>query len=107
MVTAERDRLAATGAADPEQLAAPNAAIAALDEKISASGLRGSVTRSASSEPGPRRVRSDGTPVDLSPYDYRRAARDTPERGNGREATELAGSRQWPVRVLLTSAPIS
>ncbi|MDT0331029.1 replication initiator [Nocardiopsis lambiniae] len=127
-VTAERDRLAATGAAEPEQLAALDAAIADLDEEISASGLRGSVTRSASSESGPRRVRStkrrqdapdlpkrpmtrktvgraftdpdsgkvfrpslfltltldsygrvrsDGTPVDFSTYDYRRAARDT------------------------------
>ncbi|MEU3229634.1 replication initiator [Nocardiopsis alba] len=128
MVTAERDRLAATGTADPEQLATLDAAIADLDEEITASGLRGSVTRSASMTSGPRRVRStkrrqdvpdlprrpmtrktvgraftdpssgtvfrpslfltltldsygrvfsDGTPVDPSTYDYRRAARDT------------------------------
>ncbi|MET9711439.1 replication initiator [Nocardiopsis alba] len=128
IITAERDRLAATGAAEPEQLSALDAAIADLDEEITASGLRGSVTRSASSESGPRRVRStkrrqdvpdlpkrpmtrktvgraftdpgsgkvfrpslfltltldsygrvrsDGTPVDFSTYDYRRAARDT------------------------------
>ncbi|MFD3685742.1 replication initiator [Nocardiopsis sp. NPDC058631] len=130
VVTAERDRLAATGAADPEQLSALDAAIAGLDEDITASGLRGSVTRSADSpdSSGSRRVRStkrrqdapdlpkrpmtrktvgraftdpdsgkvfrpslfltltldsygrvrsDGTPVDFSTYDYRRAARDT------------------------------
>ncbi|CAL9410049.1 replication initiator [Nocardiopsis dassonvillei] len=130
MVTAERDRLAATGAADPEQLSALDAAIADLDEEITASGLRGSVTRSgdSSGSSGSRRVRStkrrqdvpdlpkrpmtrktvgraftdpasgkvfrpslfitltldsygrvrsDGTPVDPSTYDYRRAARDT------------------------------
>ncbi|MEU2974797.1 replication initiator, partial [Nocardiopsis alba] len=130
MVTAERDRLASTGAADPEQLSALDAAIADLDEEITASGLRGSVTRSGDSSPssGSRRVRStkrrqdvpdlpkrpmtrktvgraftdpasgkvfrpslfitltldsygrvrsDGTPVDPSTYDYRRAARDT------------------------------
>ncbi|QUX29528.1 replication initiation protein [Nocardiopsis akebiae] len=132
MVTAERDRLAATGAADPQQLSVLDAAIADLDEEITASGLRGSVTRSGDSPPsgssGTRRVRStkrrqdvpdlpkrpmtrktvgraftdpasgkvfrpslfitltlgsygrvrsDGTPVDPSTYDYRRAARDT------------------------------
>ncbi|WP_150255115.1 replication initiator [Nocardiopsis deserti] len=128
LVTAERDRLAATGAVDPEQLSALDAAIADLDEEITASGLRGSVTRSASPLSGSRRVRStkrrqdvpdlpkrpmtrktvgraftdpasgkvfrpslfitltldsygrvrsDGTPVDPSTYDYRRAARDT------------------------------
>ncbi|WP_160050665.1 replication initiator [Nocardiopsis sp. FR4] len=127
VVTAERDRLAATGMASAEDLAALDAAIADLDEEITASGLRGSVTRSASSSPGSRRVRStkrrqdvpdlpkrpmtrktvgraftdpntgkvfrpslfitltldsygrvrsDGTPVDPSTYDYRRAARD-------------------------------
>ncbi|MGW5876884.1 replication initiator [Nocardiopsis terrae] len=127
MVTAERDRLATTGAAEPEQLSDLDAAIADLDEGITASGLRGSVTRSASSESGSRRVRStkrrqdapdlpkrpmtrktvgraftdpasgkvfrpslfltltldsygrvrsDGTPVDFSTYDDRRAARD-------------------------------
>ncbi|WP_330093578.1 replication initiator [Nocardiopsis codii] len=42
MVTAERDRLAATGTADPEQLAVLDGAIAGLDEDITASGLRGS-----------------------------------------------------------------
>ncbi|MFB8765967.1 replication initiator [Nocardiopsis alba] len=128
MVTAERDRLAATGSASAEELSALDAAIADLDEEITASGLRGSVTRSASSSSGSRRVRStkrrqdvpdlpkrpmtrktvgraytdpasgkvfrpslfitltldsygrvrsDGTPVDPSTYDYRRAARDT------------------------------
>ncbi|WAE73661.1 replication initiation protein [Streptomonospora nanhaiensis] len=130
MVTAKRDRIASTGNADPEQLAALDAAIAGLDEDITASGLRGSVTRSADSptSSGTRRVRStkrrqdapdlpkrpmtrktvgraftdpdsgkvfrpslfltltldsygrvrsDGTPVDFSTYDYRRAARDT------------------------------
>ncbi|WP_026338586.1 replication initiator [Nocardiopsis sp. CNS-639] len=130
MVTAERDRLAATGAASAEELSALDAAIADLDEEITASGLRGSVTRSADSSgsSGSRRVRStkrrqdvpdlpkrpmtrktvgraftdpasgkvfrpslfitltldsygrvrsDGTPVDPSTYDYRRAARDT------------------------------
>ncbi|GAA0980751.1 replication initiation protein [Nocardiopsis tropica] len=129
MVTAERDRLASTGAASAEDLARLDAVIADLDEEITASGLRGSVTRSAdtSSSSGPRRVRStkrrqdipdlpkrpmtrktvgraftdpasgkvfrpslfitltldsygrvrsDGTPVDFSTYDYRRAARD-------------------------------
>ncbi|SIO90638.1 replication initiator [Nocardiopsis sp. JB363] len=127
VVTAERDRLASTGAASAEDLARLDAAIVDLDEEITASGLRGSVTRSASSESGPRRVRStkrrqdvpdlpkrpmtrktvgraftdpasgkvfrpslfitltldsygrvrsDGTPVDFSTYDYRRAARD-------------------------------
>ncbi|MES0832523.1 replication initiator [Nocardiopsis tropica] len=130
VVTAERDRLASTGTASAEDLAALDAAIAGLDEDITASGLRGSVTRSADSptSSGTRRVRStkrrqdapdlpkrpmtrrtvgraftdpdsgkvfrpslfltltldsygrvrsDGTPVDPSTYDYRRAARDT------------------------------
>ncbi len=128
MVTAEQDRVAATGTADPQQLSALDAAIADLDEETTASGLRGSVTRSASLLSGSRRVRStkrrqdvpdlpkrpmtrktvgraftdpasdkvfrpslfitltldsygrvrsDGTPVDPSTYDYRRAARDT------------------------------
>ncbi|WP_017614644.1 replication initiator [Nocardiopsis salina] len=127
VVTAEREKLAASGC-DPEQLTALDAAIADLDEEITASGLRGSVTRSASPDSGSRRVRStkrrqdvldlpkrpmtrktvgraftdpdsgkvfrpslfltltldsygrvrsDGTPVDPSTYDYRRAARDT------------------------------
>ncbi|MEU3142212.1 replication initiator [Nocardiopsis alba] len=128
MVTAERDRLAATGAASVEELAALDAAICDLDEEITASGLRGSVTRSTDTTTAkPRRVRStkrrqdapdlpkrpmtrktvgraytdpasgkvfrpslfltltldsygrvrsDGTPVDFSTYDYRRAARD-------------------------------
>ncbi|MCP3014827.1 replication initiation protein [Nocardiopsis dassonvillei] len=128
MVTAERDRLAATGAASVEDLAALDAAIADLDEEITASGLRGSVTRSSDTATAkPRRVRStkrrqdapdlpkrpmtrktvgraytdpasgkvfrpslfitltldsygrvrsDGTPVDFSTYDYRRSARD-------------------------------
>jgi hypothetical protein len=127
MVTAERDRLAATGVASAEELSALDAAIADLDEEITASGLRGSVTRSGDSSGARRvrstkrrqdvpdlpkrpmtrktvgraftdpnsgkvfrpslfitltldsygRVRSDGTPVDPSTYDYRRAARDT------------------------------
>ena len=130
MVTAERDRIAATGQASAEDLTVLDAAIADLDEEITASGLRGSVTRSADSpaSSGPRRVRStkrrqgvpdlpkrpmtrrtvgrsftdpnsgkvfrpslfitltldsygrvrsDGTPVDPSTYDYRLAARDT------------------------------
>ncbi|WP_028648531.1 replication initiator [Nocardiopsis sp. CNT312] len=128
VVTAERDRLASTGAASAEDLARLDAVIADLDEEITASGLRGSVTRSAdSSSSGARRVRStkrrqdvpdlpkrpmtrktvgraftdpasgkvfrpslfitltldsygrvrsDGTPVGFSTYDYRRAARD-------------------------------
>lgn len=127
VVTAERDQLAASGCG-PEQLAALDAAIADLDEEITVSGLRGSVTRSASDASGARRVRStkrrqdvpdlpkrpmtrktvgraftdpqsgkvfrpslfltltldsygrvrsDGTPVDPSTYDYRRAVRDT------------------------------
>ncbi|MFD3684573.1 replication initiator [Nocardiopsis sp. NPDC058631] len=130
VVTAARDRLASTGTASAEDLASLDAAIAGLDEDITASGLRGSVTRSADSPAtsGSRRVRStkrrqdapdlpkrpmtrktvgraftdpdsekvfrpslfitltldsygrvrsDGTPVDFSTYDYRRAARDT------------------------------
>ncbi|WP_160051140.1 replication initiator [Nocardiopsis sp. FR26] len=127
MVTAERDRLASSGAVSAGDLARLDAAIADLDEEITASGLRGSVTRSTSSSSGSRRVRStkrrqdvpdlpkrpmtrktvgraftdpnsgkvfrpslfitltldsygrvrsDGTPVDPSTYDYRRAARD-------------------------------
>ncbi|WP_433699122.1 replication initiator [Nocardiopsis sp. CA-288880] len=127
MVTAERDRIASTGNTDPEQLAALDAAIAGLDEDITASGLRGSVTRFGDSSGSRRvrstrrrqdapdlpkrpmtrktvgraftdpdsgkvfrpslfltltldsygRVRSDGTPVVPTTYDYRRAARDT------------------------------
>ena len=130
MITAERDRLSATGTASAEDLAALDAAIRDLDEDITSSGLRGSVTRSGGSSAlsGSRRVRStkrrqdvpdlpkrpmarktvgraftdpasgkvfrpslfltltldsygrvrsDGTPVDPSTYDYRRAARDT------------------------------
>jgi hypothetical protein len=58
MVTAERDRLAATGTAGPEELAELDAAIADLDEEIRASGLRGSVDRGSSSSTRPRRSRS-------------------------------------------------
>ncbi|MBB4933221.1 hypothetical protein F4561_004041 [Lipingzhangella halophila] len=127
MVTAQRDQLAASGAADPDQVAALDQAIADLDAEITASGLRGSVSRGSSSSDRARRVRStrrrqdapdlpkrqmakttvgrtyedpttgktfrpslfvtltcdtygrvrsDGTPVDPSTYDYRRAARD-------------------------------
>ncbi|MBB4933747.1 hypothetical protein F4561_004567 [Lipingzhangella halophila] len=128
MVTAERDRLAESGAADPDQVAALDSAIADRDAEITASGLRGSASRgSSSSASTPRRVRStkrrqdapdlpkrpmvrrtvgrafedpasgrtfrpslfvtltldsygrvrsDGTPVDPTSYDYRRAARD-------------------------------
>ncbi|CAM3696632.1 replication initiator [Nocardiopsis rhodophaea] len=128
MVTAERDRLASSGAASDEDLGRLDAAIADLDEEITASGLRGKVAPASSSGSGrsrrvrstkrrqdapdlPKRpmtrrtvgrafddpatgkvfrpslfltltldsygrVRSDGTPVDPSTYDYRRAARD-------------------------------
>ncbi|WP_435112093.1 replication initiator [Nocardiopsis synnemataformans] len=128
VVTAERDRLASSGTAPEEDLGALDAAIADLDEEITASGLRGSVSPSGDSpSSGSRRVRStrrrqdapdlpkrqrtrktvgraytdpntgrtfrpslfvtltldsygrvrsDGTPVDPSTYDYRRAARD-------------------------------
>ncbi|MBV2363478.1 helitron helicase-like domain-containing protein [Streptomonospora nanhaiensis] len=127
MVTAERDRLVAAGRATPNEVAALDAAIADLDAEITASGLRGSVTRNTSASGRSRRVRStrrrqdapelpkrqkapttvgrafedpetgrvfrpslfitltcdtygrvrsDGTPVDPSTYDYRRAARD-------------------------------
>ncbi|NYI94662.1 hypothetical protein HNR12_000939 [Streptomonospora nanhaiensis] len=127
MVTAERDRLVAAGQASPEEVAALDAAIADLDAEITASGLRGSVSRNTSASGRSRRVRStrrrqdapdlprrqkapttlgrtfedpetgrvfrpslfitltcdtygrvkaDGTPVDPSTYDYRRAARD-------------------------------
>ncbi|GLU50129.1 replication initiator [Nocardiopsis ansamitocini] len=127
VVTAERDQLAATGHATPEDLAALDAAIADLDTEISASGLRGKAGPSPDAPPKSRRtrstrrrqdvpdlpkrpmtkrtvgqtftdpesgatfrpslfitltcdtygrVRSDGTPVDFSTYDYRRAARD-------------------------------
>ncbi|MDA8369898.1 MAG: replication initiation protein [Nocardiopsaceae bacterium] len=61
VVTAERDRLAETGTASAEELAALDAAIADLDYEISASGLRGSVAPgSSASSPGgrARRVRS-------------------------------------------------
>jgi hypothetical protein len=58
IVTAERDRLAATGTAGPEELAELDAAIADLDEEIRASGLRGSVDRGSSASTRPRRSRS-------------------------------------------------
>ncbi|GAA3738348.1 hypothetical protein HDA32_005318 [Spinactinospora alkalitolerans] len=57
VITAERDALASSGSADPAELAALDAAIADLDEEISASGLRGSVASSSGSSK-PRRVRS-------------------------------------------------
>ncbi|QBI51939.1 replication initiator [Streptomonospora litoralis] len=127
LVTAERDRLVNAGGAAPDEVAALDQAIADLDTEITASGLRGSVSRGSSSSGGARRVRStkrrqdapdlpkrqmakttvgrsyedpatgkifrpslfvtltcdsygrvkaDGTPVDPSTYDYRRAARD-------------------------------
>ncbi|PSK88731.1 hypothetical protein CLV63_12917 [Murinocardiopsis flavida] len=127
IITAERDALAASGCAGPDDLAALDTAIADLDEEITASGLRGKAAPSPASEPKLRRtrstrrrqdapdlpkrpmtrktvgqtyedpnsgktfrpslfltltldsygrVRSDGTPVDPSTYDYRRAARD-------------------------------
>ncbi|GAB3439307.1 hypothetical protein GCM10027570_03460 [Streptomonospora sediminis] len=128
MVTAQRDALVRAGGADPDQVAELDAAIADLDAEISASGMRGSVSRGASSSSAtsrrvrstrrrqdapdlPKRqmakttvgrayedpatgktfrpslfvtltcdtygrVKSDGTPVDPSTYDYRRAARD-------------------------------
>ncbi|PSK99294.1 hypothetical protein CLV63_10315 [Murinocardiopsis flavida] len=127
VITAERDALAASGGAGPDDLAVLDAAIADLDEEITASGLRGAAGPPSDAEPKPRRtrstrrrqdapdlpkrpmtrrtvsqtyedpasgrtfrpslfltltldsygrVRSDGTPVDPSTYDYRRAARD-------------------------------
>ncbi|MUL43086.1 replication initiation protein [Streptomonospora sp. PA3] len=127
VVTAQRDALVEAGEADPGEVAALDQAIADLDAEITASGLRGSVSRGSSSSGSSRRVRStkrrqdapdlpkrqmakttvgrtyedpvtgtvfrpslfvtltcdtygrvraDGTPVDPSTYDYRRAARD-------------------------------
>ncbi|GAB3453767.1 hypothetical protein GCM10027570_33230 [Streptomonospora sediminis] len=127
MVTAQRDALVRAGGADPDQVADLDAAIADLDTEITASGMRGSVSRGSSSSASSRRVRStrrrqdapdlpkrqmakttvgrayedpatgktfrpslfvtltcdtygrvksDGTPVDPSTYDYPRAARD-------------------------------
>ncbi|MEV2278980.1 replication initiator [Nocardiopsis sp. NPDC049922] len=58
VVTAERERLAASGGASAEDLAELDGVIADLDEEINASGLRGSVTRSVGSSSGSRRVRS-------------------------------------------------
>ncbi len=129
MITAERDRLVESGAADPDQVTTLDSAIADLDAEISACGLRGSVAPGSSSSVSGRarrvrstrrrqdapdlpkrpmvrktvgrsfedpdsgetfrpslfvtltldsygRVKNDGTPVDPSAYDYRRAARD-------------------------------
>ncbi|MDT0304242.1 replication initiator [Streptomonospora wellingtoniae] len=127
VVTAERDRLVHAGEAAFDEVAALDQAIADLDAEITASGLRGSVSRGSSASGSARRVRStkrrqdapdlpkrqmakttvgrsyedpatgrvfrpslfltltcdtygrvkaDGTPVDPSTYDYRRAARD-------------------------------
>ncbi|MDA8372611.1 MAG: replication initiation protein [Nocardiopsaceae bacterium] len=127
VVTAQRDALVESGGADPDEVAALDQAIADLDAEITASGMRGSVSRGSSSSGSSRRVRStkrrqdapdlpkrqmakttvgrsyedpatgrvfrpslfltltcdtygrvkpDGTPVDPSTYDYRRAARD-------------------------------
>lgn len=56
-VTARRDHLATSGIVDEDELAELDTAIADLDEEISASGLRGSVSPSSSSGK-PRRVRS-------------------------------------------------
>ncbi|GAA3747033.1 hypothetical protein HDA32_001460 [Spinactinospora alkalitolerans] len=60
MVTAERDALASSGNADPDALAALDAAIADLDEEITGSGLRGKAAPSpdSGSSSKPRRVRS-------------------------------------------------
>ncbi|MBB6000333.1 hypothetical protein HNR25_004084 [Streptomonospora salina] len=126
VVTAQRDALVEAGGANPDEVAALDQAIADLDTEITASGMRGSVSRGSSSATSRRvrstkrrqdapdlpkrqmakttlgrtyedpatgrtfrpslfltltcdtygRVRSDGTPVDPSTYDYRRAARD-------------------------------
>src|SRR5699024_725313 len=58
LVTAERDRLVDEGAADPDEVAALDQAIADLDAEITASGLRGSVSPGSSSSGSSRRVRS-------------------------------------------------
>ncbi|MDA0568065.1 helitron helicase-like domain-containing protein [Streptomonospora sp. S1-112] len=58
MVTAERDRLVEDGRATPDEVAALDAAIADLDAEITASGLRGSVSRNTSASGRSRRVRS-------------------------------------------------
>ncbi|OLT29472.1 replication initiation protein [Nocardiopsis sp. CNR-923] len=77
VVTAERDRLASTGAASADELAELDAVISDLDEEITASGLRGSVTRSAGSSSGSRRVRSTKRRQDVPDLPKRPMTRKT------------------------------
>lgn len=77
VVTAEREKLAANGTVDPERLTELDAAIADLDEEITVSGLRGSVTRSASSDSGARRVRSTKRRQDVPDLPKRPMTRKT------------------------------
>ncbi|MEV2278540.1 replication initiator [Nocardiopsis sp. NPDC049922] len=77
VATAERERLASTGTASADGLAELDATIADLDEEITASGLRGSVTRSAGSSSGSRRVRSTKRRQDVPDLPKRPMTRKT------------------------------
>ncbi|MCY9786996.1 replication initiation protein [Nocardiopsis sp. EMB25] len=77
VVTAEREQLASTGSASAEDLAELDTAISDLDEEITASGLRGSVTRSGSSSSGSRRVRSTKRRQDVPDLPKRPMTRKT------------------------------
>ncbi|MFE6308819.1 replication initiator [Nocardiopsis sp. NPDC057823] len=99
MVTAERDRLASTGAASVEDLAALDAAIADLDEEITASGLRGSVTRSSdTATTKPRRVRSTKRRQDAPDLPKRPMTRKTV----GRAYTDPASGKVFRPSLFIT-----
>ncbi|MFV2195550.1 replication initiator [Nocardiopsis sp. LOL_012] len=100
IVTAQRDRIAAAGDASDEDLFRLDAAIADLDEEITASGLRGSVTRSGSSPSGatPRRVRSTRRRQDV-PDLPKRAMRPTTV---GRSYTDPHTGRTFRPSLFLT-----
>ncbi|WP_028646757.1 replication initiator [Nocardiopsis sp. CNT312] len=100
MVTAERERLTASGDASDEDLTRLDAAISDLDEEITASGLRGSITRSGSSPSGsrPRRVRSTRRRQDVPELPKRAMRRTTV----GRSYTDPATGRTFRPSLFLT-----
>lgn len=77
LVTAQRDRLARTTTTSSDEVAALDSAIADLDEEITASGLRGSVSPSSSSAGSSRRVRSTRRRQDTPDLPKRQMARTT------------------------------
>ncbi|KIH98020.1 replication initiation protein [Streptomonospora alba] len=98
MVTAERDRLVESGEASSDEVAALDQAIADLDAEIADSGMRGSVSRGASSSATSRRVRSTKRRQDAPDLPKRQMAKTTV----GRTYEDPATGRSFRPSLFLT-----